>query len=315
MLPKISLKQLYYFVAVSDNGKINSAAESIPISASVLTEAIKKLEQQLDIQLFERVREGMKLTYDGFRLLEQARTILRLTEEISENVGKFKVKVDGSLKLTVTPAIMGYFLPDIFARFKRIYPAIKINVHECERPELENRLKNNLTDLGLMIVSNLSVKKGMHVETLINSERKLWCSSNHQLASKSKIDINSLNDEIFIMPYLDEAQVNLLAYLRKQGVDPKEIISTQTTEAVRSLVANSVGVTILSDLLYRPWSLEGVKLIRKSIKQSAPTMNLGIIWPKNVELNSIGNIFVDFLRRECNYINENSHHHDQISQH
>jgi len=313
MLPKISLKQLYYFVAVADNGKINSAAESIPISASVLTDAIKKMEQQLDIQLFERTREGMRLTYDGFRLLEQARTILRLTDEVSENVGKFKAEIAGSLELTVTPAIMGYFLPDIFARFKRIYPSIKINVYECERPELENRLKNNLTDLGLMIVSNLSAKKGMHVETLINSRRKLWCSSNHPFANKNEIDIKSLNDEIFIMPYLDEAHVNLLTYLEKQDVHPKEIISTQTTEAVRSLVANSVGVTILSDLLYRPWSLEGVKLVRKTIKQSAPSMNLGVVWPKNVRLNSIGNVFADFLRRECSHINENPQLHGHIS--
>lgn len=307
MLPKVSLKQLYYFVTVSDAGRINSAAELIPISASVLTEAIKKLEQQLGIQLFERVRAGMKLTNDGYHLLEQARTILQLTEELIENSGKFKSEIAGSLELTVTPAIMGYFLPDIFARFKRIFPAIKINVYECERPELEKRLEDNLTKLGLMIVSNLSIKRDLCVETLINSRRNLWCSSNHPFANKNAIDVKLLKDEVFIMPYLDEAHVNLLTYLKKQDTHPKEIISTQTTEAVRSLVANSVGVTILSDLLYRPWSLEGVRLIRKSIKQSVPPMKLGVVWPKKAGLNSIGELFIDFLRRECNYINENSY--------
>ena len=79
MIPKISLKQLYYFVAVAEVGKVNTAANTISITPSSITEAIKHLERMLDTQLFERASDGMHLTFDGYRLLEQAQTIAPLS--------------------------------------------------------------------------------------------------------------------------------------------------------------------------------------------------------------------------------------------
>ena len=298
MIPKISLKQLYYFVAVAEVGKVNAAANTISITPSAITEAIKHLELMFDTRLFDRSSDGMHLTYNGYRLLEQARTILRLTHEASESFRMPEESISGTLELAITPAVMGYFLPGPYARFKRMFPNVRVVLQECERQDIEARLKQGDIELAVMLVSNLSVKRGVHIETLFRSNRALWCAAHHRFAQEEAISVTALARETFILLALDEADINIKAYLANQAVVPAEIIHLQTTEAVRSLVAQGVGITLLSDLLYRPWSLEGSKILRKPLMETPPSMNLGIVWPETGKLNPIAELFADFLRRD-----------------
>ncbi|MCB1810640.1 MAG: LysR family transcriptional regulator [Candidatus Competibacteraceae bacterium] len=298
MIPKISLKQLYYFVAVAEVGKVNTAANTISITPSSITEAIKHLERMLDTQLFERASDGMHLTFDGYRLLEQARAILRLTQEATELFRRREEQFSGTLELTITPAVMGYFLPGPYARFKQVFPNVRVILQECERDEIEARLQQGTIELAILLVSNLSLQRGVHVETLFRSRRALWCPAQHRFATEESVSVQALAQETFILLALDEADINIKAYLDKQAVGPAELIRLQTTEAVRSLVAQGAGVTLLSDLLYRPWSLEGARILRKPLMENCPSMNLGMVWPETCELGPLAALFANFLRRE-----------------
>jgi DNA-binding transcriptional LysR family regulator len=71
-----------------------------------------------------------------------------------------------------------------------------------------------------------------------------------------------------------------------------------SVEAVRSLVATGAGVTILSDMVYRPWSLEGDKLESREVGAQIPTMDVGLAWPKSAELSAPARAFIEFCRME-----------------
>lgn len=299
MIPKISLRQLYYFVAVAELGKVNAAAGRIPVSASAITEAIKHLEQAVDARLFERGKAGMQLTYEGYRFLDKARTILRMAEEATERFRDETEQVGGTLELMVSPSVTGYFLPGPFARFRRFFPDITVTLQEMERKEIEQRLQEGKGELAVMLVSNLTLKRGVHVETLLRSRRALWCAANHELADRDTVSLNDLKDQTFILLELDEARENISEYLDSKGASAAEMICTATTEAVRSLVAQGAGVTLLSDLLYRPWSLEGARILRKPVVERPPSMNLGLVWPERRKPTGAAQLFADFLRREC----------------
>lgn len=299
MIPRISLKQLYYFAAVAELGRVTAAAESIPVSASAVTEAIKQLEHAVDAKLFERGKDGMQLTYEGYRFLDKARTILRMAEEATERFRMETEQVSGSLELIVSPSVTGYFLPGPFARFRRFFPDVSITLREMERNEIERRLREGKAGLAVMLVSNLSMKPGIHVETLVHSRRALWCAADHELADRHSVSLNDLKDQTFVLLELDEARKNISDYLDSKGATVAEMICTETTEAVRSLVAQGAGVTVLSDLLYRPWSLEGARILRKPLVERPPSMNLGMVWPDGRKPSGAARLFADFLRREC----------------
>ena len=299
MVPKISLKQLYYFVAVAELGKVNAAAGSIPVSASAITEAIKHLELAVGSKLFDRGKDGMRLTYEGYRFLERAKTLLRLAEETTERFRADSERISGSLELMVSPSVTGYFLPGPLARFRRFFPDIAVTLRELEREEIEQRLKRGEGELAVMLVSNITLKRGIRVETLLRSERRLWCAADHEFADRDTVNSSDIREQTFILLDLDEARENIGDYLRSGKIEPAEMICTATTEAVRSLVAQGVGVTVLSDLLYRPWSLEGARILRKAVVEKPPPMNLGIVWPKPGTLSGPARLFADFLRREC----------------
>lgn len=299
MIPRLSLKQLYYFVAVAELGRVNAAAGRIPVSASAITEAIKHLEHTVDATLFERGKDGMRLTYEGYRFLDNARTILRMAEEATEKFRAETEHVGGSFELMVSPSVTGYFLPGPFARFRRFFPDVAITLREMGRQEIEERLQEGQGGLAVMLVSNLTLKRGIHVETLLRSRRSLWCAADHELADRESVSLSDLENQTFILLELDEARENISDYLDSKSVVVSEMICTATTEAVRSLVAQGAGVTLLSDLLYRPWSLEGARILRKPMVERPPSMNLGMVWPEGGKLTGATKLFADFMRREC----------------
>ena len=94
------------------------------------------------------------------------------------------------------------------------------------------------------------------------------------------------------MPYIqlviDDAEVTTGAYWRAHNLQPNIIIRTESVEAIRSLIAFRQGVTILSDMMYRPWSLEGSRIEVREVAANIPTMNTGLVWSRARELEHGG---------------------------
>ena len=101
--------------------------------------------------------------------------------------------------------------------------------------------------------------------------------------------------EKYIMLITDEAQENIGQIWSRYRLKPNIWVKTQSVEAVRSFIAREQGVAILSDLLYRPWSLDGTRLSSRPIVEPVPTMNLGIVWLNSKRQSKAEKLFTDFL--------------------
>jgi DNA-binding transcriptional LysR family regulator len=135
--------------------------------------------------------------------------------------------------------------------------------------------------LGILLVSNLKHVQELATETLAKSRRRLWTSTNHPLLSKPKVTLRDVAKEPYIQLTIDEAAKTTLSYWAKHGLAPSVVFRTDSVEAVRSLVATGAAVTILSDMVYRPWSLD-----------------VGLAWSKNAELPAPARAFIEFCRME-----------------
>lgn len=146
-----------------------------------------------------------------------------------------------------------------------------------------------------MLTSNILDQEGLAYETLMQSRRRLWLSSQHPLLERPPVSLSDVANQPYIMLTVDEASNTTQRYWNRTNYRPKTILRTSSVEAVRSMVANGMGVTILSDMVYRPWSLDGRRVEVISLADRIPSMDVGLAWSANVVQNSAVQAFREFM--------------------
>ena len=271
-----SLRQIKYFVATAELGQISRAAVELSVSQSAVTISIRELEEGLGYKLFSRQSHGMELTDNGRHFLTRAYAILAAVED-ARNMPQQIAPVTGELTLAATYTVMGYFLPDHLQRLSLLYPALHIRMLELDRDTIESGLLAQHYDMAMLLTSNVR-NPAIQTETLFSSPRRLWVSPQHRFLAKRQVSFAEIAQEPFIMLTVDEAAESALRYWHLHGCEPTITLNTKSIEAVRSLVANDLGVAILSDMVYRPWSLEGKRIETIKPVEIIPSMNVGLAW-------------------------------------
>ncbi len=291
----LSIKQVRYFIATADSGQVSLAAIDLNVSQSAVTTAIQQLEQHLGVDLFKRMASGVALTAEGRRFLLHARNVMAAVNSAERAPLTEDKALSGVVKVGVSYTVMGYFLPRHYARFVRSYPKIRIELCELPRDALEAQLLDGSLDMAVMLVSNLRERTQLAYETLLHSRRRLWLPAEHPLLSADTITLEQVASEPYAMLTVDEASETASRYWEPTGLKPNLIFKTSSVEAVRSFVADGVGVTILSDMVYRPWSLEGQRIELRNIVAEIPTMDIGVTWNRSVPQAPATKTFHDFL--------------------
>jgi DNA-binding transcriptional LysR family regulator len=298
-MASVTFRQIRYFVAVAETGKISAAASMVGISPSAVTEAVAELTAVSGMKLFDRHPRGLTLTYEGHRLLAHCRNILSAVESAGYAMTRPTHDISGSIQLAVTITISGYFLAPLLARFRQRFPAIEVSIQEVKRSDIEAGLVSGKYELGLMLVSNLSRHADLVSHTLVRSMRRLWLPSKHPLLNAEIITLDDVARQPYIQLLIDDAEFSTQSYWKAHKLEPNIVVRTESVEAVRGLIAFRNGVTILSDTMYRPWSLEGDRIEVREVAANIPTMNIGIAWSRAKNLNLATRTFVEFCRIEC----------------
>lgn len=288
-----SLRKLSYFVAVAESGRVTQAAVDLNVSPSSITTGIREIESQLGTTLFQRTATGMRLTRAGGRFLQQVRHIFQAVDEAFDTPRDVAPSVSGHLDLAMSYTVAGYFLPPLLARFQRQHADVTVRLHERSRPDIQRGLLNGELDLAIMLISNIDRLSRLECRPLMRSVRRLWVNSHHPLLAHPKPALADLVAEPFIMLTVDEAEQTALKYWRRNALAPRVIFRTSSVEAVRSMVGNGTGISILSDMVYRPWSLEGRRIEPLDLDDPIPTMDVGLAWDRRAGLSATARAFHD----------------------
>jgi DNA-binding transcriptional LysR family regulator len=296
----LSLKKIRYFIATADAGQVSHAGIQLGISQSAITAAVQQLEAELGVTLFQRHPQGVSLTAEGARFLQHARHIMSAVNEAVRAPLTEDTKLSGKVRIGVTYTVAGYFLPRHHARFARTYPGIALELIELPREAIERGLVDGSLDIAVMLVSNLRDKRHLAYETLIRSRRRLWLPPEHHFLERETVTLDDVAREPYVMLTVDEADQTASKYWQPSGLSPRTIFITSSVEAVRSMVAAGMGVTILSDMVYRPWSLEGQRIDTLNVVADIPTMDVGLAWNLGHPFAPTTKIFHDFLSMSFN---------------
>ncbi len=296
MATDITLRQMEYFVSVADTGQISHSSSLCNVSQSSMTIALQNLEKTVGVALLVRHPKGVRLSSAGERFLQHAQQVVNLVNHAVVAARTEPVRIEGEVRVGITDTISAYLMPSLISSISERFTNFQLKIAELDWTTIEEQLVGEKLDVGMLPVSNVTLPNELRSETIIRSPRKLWTPPDHPLQESKRVTLEDVAKEGFLLLDMDEHVPTFRKYWEKYGVCPNVKMQSKSIEAVRSLVALGEGVTILSDLVYRPWSLEGKRISRRELSVSIPTMDVGVVWRAGNTLSPPTKAFIEMLR-------------------
>ncbi len=291
-----TFRQFRYFICVAETASVASASRMLNIAQSAITKSILELEELLGVRLFERTARGMALTPDGHRFLASARKVLAAVTDATRLHNAQAKGLAGTLSIGVTSLVAGYYLSDLLSRFRRQCPEVEVSVVEDQPGFLEHLLVNGELDAAIMVSNALTERQALVAETLTRSPNRVWLPANHPLTERDQATLAECAGCDLIVLEADRIEGIVAAVWPRHGLKPKILLKTSSLEAVRSLVGAGVGIAVLPDFLYRPWTLDAEHVDVRGLRDELPTVDVGLVWRRGSGLTPATAEFIDIAR-------------------
>ena len=142
----MTITQLLYVLAVAEHKNFTKAAQNCHVTQPTLSMQVQKLEEELNVQIFDRTKKPIELTSVGQKIVSQAKNIVAEAERINDIVDQEKGFIGGEFKLGIIPTIMPTLLPMFLKTYVKKYPKVKLKIEELTTEEIINRLQDGNLD-------------------------------------------------------------------------------------------------------------------------------------------------------------------------
>ncbi|SHM80491.1 DNA-binding transcriptional regulator, LysR family [Caldanaerovirga acetigignens] len=263
----MEIHQLEYVVAVETYRNFTRAAEAKNISQSSLSQQIKKLEEELGINLFVRTTRSVELTPAGAEFIVHAKRILSEINKARQSVQKFSSFERGTLSIGIMPAISYYNLIPILTNFQKKFPGVKLNLLEKECEELNWLLHSGKIDAAILSLNKHDSQT--HYYTLKEEKLVSLINKKHPLASKLFVEVKDLENEKLITPPINSGNYqDFLKACLANGFTPNILMHCSQIATITNLIRDEFGIGILASCV-----AESVKDPNIAVVPIIPTIN------------------------------------------
>src|SRR3546814_4083286 len=239
----MNLRDLRYLAAVAEHRHFGKAAEACFVSQPTLSTQLKKLEQELGVQLVERNPGHILLTEAGERVLERAQVMLRAADDIRSIARRAADPDAASLRIGLIPTLAPYLLPHVVPELHERFPKVELLLVEEKTEVVLQRLREGRLDAGVLALP--VPDEHLHVEPLFEEDFLLAVPCEHHLATTTApVDPRVLVDEQVLL--LEEGHClrdQALAVCQMAGASERSGCRATSMEPLRRMVAGGVGVT------------------------------------------------------------------------
>jgi DNA-binding transcriptional LysR family regulator len=277
----VDIKQLHYFIAVSEQMNFSKAAERLHISQPSLSNAIKKLEQEIGSPLLERNTRNLQLTEAGELLFERAKVIVKNMEVLKIEMDEVIVHGTRDITIGVMESIK-HWLPKVIANYKKDYPHMKIHLVDIlGSKRVKKSLKSYKTHL--IITNQLMDDPELEVQTLYEERLVAVLPLHHPLAQKDTLTISDICEEPFIISTEGfQTRRDILTSFEQAGKNINIQFEIERFETAVSLVREHLGVTILPENYLQGPTAKTI--VKKEIEGLNLSRNVYLVYLKNRHL-------------------------------
>lgn len=291
----MELRQLDIFRILAHELNFTRAAERAHCVQSNVSVQIRAIEQELGVQLFERLGQHVKLTPHGERLLPYAERILRLLEE-ARTVTKDGKSPAGTLLIGSPESVLTYRLPPVLKAFREKFQQVELVFRAVGGAELIPALEQGQLDLGLVIEDELRDPR-VHVEALCPEPLSLLVHPQHALLARRGLVAEDLRDQAFLLTDAGCAYRSKLEQaLVTAGVRPNAVMEFNSVETIKQCAALGMGIACLPAIVAGSEIATG-KLA--SLRWSGPdlAMRTLAVWHKDKWMSPAMEAFLSLLRK------------------
>lgn len=254
---QLDLKPLYYFVRVAEGGSFSRAAASLSVSQSILSRVIRRLEEDLAVQLLHRTGRGVQLTDAGQRLLEHGREIIAQLVDARSQVAALSGEAKGAVSLGMPPLLGAVVTIALVERLRTEHPSIRLTIREGYAAETLDWLGNGQVDIG--IIYNPPQVATLIIEKIIDDTLHLvGAPGSLGLLPGSVFPARMLGSLPLVLPpqpHRLRGLVDLAA--READVELHTVVEATGTLTVLELVRAGLGYTVLPSMLLEGEAQDG----------------------------------------------------------
>ncbi|MBS6339691.1 LysR family transcriptional regulator [Eubacterium sp. AM05-23] len=284
----MTIRHLKVFLAVAETGKMSAAADQLFIAQPSVSQAIADIEKYYNVRLFERISRKLYITPAGEQLLDYARHIVALFDEMELEM-KYSAE-HTTLKIGGTVTVGTTILSELVSRFEAENPPVTLTVLVDNTPVIESMILKSDLDLGI-VEGEVSSEDLIQIPA-VEDEMVLICGPGHPFSGRKTVSLDELQGQYFVIREKgSRARSFFEKILDKEGVEIVEKWTCTNTEAIKNAVMGGQGLAVLSKrLVEREFeqgrlcilSIQGIRLLR----------NFTLIYHKNKFLSPPFKAFV-----------------------
>jgi len=272
----VTLTELRYIVAVARERHFGRAAEACFVSQPTLSVAVKKLEEELGVQLFERGPGEVTITPAGLKIVEQAQRVLEEASRIRDLAAAGRDPLVGPLRLGAIYTIGPYLLPRLIPILRRTAPAMQLHIQENFTHRLSDSLKAGEVDVILIALPFM--EPGIETRAVYDEPFFVAVPKGHAWEDRKRLTSDELTKESLLL--LGEGHCFRDQVLEFCHTTRTRAIEGGSLETIRQMVASGVGITVLPATSISPST--GSELIRiVPFARPVPSRRVALAWRKS----------------------------------
>jgi LysR family transcriptional regulator, hydrogen peroxide-inducible genes activator len=281
----MNLRDLRYLIALADLRHFGRAAEACHVSQPTLSTQLRKLEEELGVQLVERAPRHVMLTPVGVDIVARARRVLAEVDQMRETARRTADPEAGSVRLGLFPTIGPYLLPHVVPTIRARFPKLELLLVEEKTETLLQMLREGRLDAAVLALPVHD--EGLEVEPLFEEPFLLAVPAGHALASRRNLRLDELADQHLLL--LEDGHClrdQALAVCALAGAGEKEGFRATSLETLRQMVAAGVGLTFLPLLAVQPPVPPSDAITLLPFRQPPPSRQLAMAWRRSTAMGA-----------------------------
>lgn len=292
------LTGLSQFVAICANRNLTVTARKLGVSQPALTQAIAKLEKQLDFALFDRTMRPMELTPYGQLVLDYAQSLEQMTNALAENLAAMKAGSGGMLRIGAGPDWIHQILPVAISELQKDHPNIRVNLTVALNDDLRSKLDSGEIDLFFASLTDEYFGDAYNSRILLREHMHILARDDHPIHQGKPKSLEQLANEVWVLTGYDTFGRQLVRRLFGQyDVElPPPSVETNSVPAMINILRYSQKLGFLSRA--HAYAYPEIKVVDTNVPM--PIREGGVVWRVDSPLLPVAENLIERARRHIN---------------